>query len=148
MVIDDTKIDNIIKMLAGETEDQIVALSILDKLVEDNPATVLLSYKFCKVNDVLWAQHALNAFKYIRKVCKIKGEVELIQYPGNDTYHIKDATVISLTFNDIFDTIYKTKDKEQMDLFFKYFMHFVTEQCLKMRHNFMAKVKIKMELNE
>jgi len=128
MTITEEKLENLIKMMDSTVEDQVVALTIINNDVKDNPAAVLIAYKFSKAKVSLWEENAPLALAFVQKVSN-----------GSET--------LNLSFKDIFDAILKNKySAENMELFLNKFSKFLTDQCLGFGYNFIESIDMKIKL--
>ena len=96
MIITEDKLENLIKMMNSTEEDQVVALTIINNDVKDNPAAVLIAYKFSKAKLPLWEEHAPLALAFVQKISKTSKN-------------------LNLSFKQIFDAI--LINKYRMDFF-------------------------------
>lgn len=128
MTITEEKLENLIKMMDSTVEDQVVALTIINNDVKDNPVAVLIAYKFSKAKVSLWEENAPLALTFVQKVSN-----------GSEN--------LNLSFKNIFDAILKNKySAENMELFLNKFSKFLTDQCLGFGYNFIESIDMKIKL--
>jgi hypothetical protein len=128
MTITEEKLENLIKMMDSTVEDQVVALTIINNDVKDNPVAVLIAYKFSKAKVSLWEENAPLALAFVQKVSN-----------GSEN--------LNLSFKNIFDAILKNKySAENMELFLNKFSKFLTDQCLGFGYNFIESIDMKIKL--
>lgn len=128
MIITEDKLENLIKMMDSTEEDQVVALTIINNDVKDNPAAVLIAYKFSKAKLSLWEEHAPLALAFVQKISKTSKN-------------------LNLSFKQIFDAILINKySTENMELFLNKFSKFLTDQCLGFGYNFIESIDMKIKL--
>ena len=105
-----------------------VALTIINNDVKDNPVAVLIAYKFSKAKVSLWEENAPLALAFVQKVSN-----------GSEN--------LNLSFKNIFDAILKNKySAENMELFLNKFSKFLTDQCLGFGYNFIESIDMKIKL--
>ena len=128
MTITEEKLENLIKMMDSTVEDQVVALTIINNDVKDNPVAVLIAYKFSKAKVSLWEENAPLALTFVQKVSN-----------GSEN--------LNLSFKNIFDAILKNKySAKNMELFLNKFSKFLTDQCLGFGYNFIESIDMKIKL--
>jgi hypothetical protein len=121
------QLNNMVAMLNGTTEDAVVSLTIIDRLLHSNPAIALLSYKFSECDYSLWKEHAPETYAYVKEICG------------------SGVRVPAITFDQIYNKICEIDKEHEYEMFFKHMSLYLTKTCLGMGHKFMNNVEIKMK---
>lgn len=124
--MDFEKTQNVINMLQSpDEENQLLGLTVMESIIHaDHLIPVLLAFKFGKPTASVWKTEAPLAYNFIRS--------KLVLH-----------NTLSVTFNDIFEAIVRTKAPAfQMQMFMDMFSKYLTGQCKSLGYTFIDTINI------